>query len=42
MFMIAAATSLGCLIMALFIYRTLFNEKAQLKSQLITKQKTGA
>lgn len=38
MFMIAAATSLGCMLMALLLYRRLFNEKCQLRAELIIKR----
>ncbi len=37
MFMIAAATSLCCILMALMIYRRLFNTKHQLRSELIRR-----
>ncbi len=35
MFMIAAATSLGCMVMGLLVYQRLFNERHQLRSDLI-------
>jgi putative ABC transport system permease protein len=35
MFMIAASTSLGCMTMALLVYRRLFNERHQLRSEWI-------
>ena len=35
MFMLAAATSLGCIAMALFVYRSLFNARHQLVSERI-------
>lgn len=37
MFMIAAATSLCCIMMALLIYRRLFNTRHQLRAELICK-----
>jgi len=38
MFMIAAATSLGCIGTALLVYRRLFNEKHQLRAELIVRR----
>ncbi|MFW5876297.1 MAG: ABC transporter permease [Myxococcota bacterium] len=38
MFMIAAGTSLGCILMALLVYRRLFNERHQLRSERITER----
>jgi putative ABC transport system permease protein len=38
MFMIAAATSLGCITMAWLVYRRLFNERHQLRAELIERQ----
>ena len=40
MFMIASATSLGCILMALLVYRRLFNEKHQLLAGEIFRQNT--
>jgi putative ABC transport system permease protein len=34
-FMLAASTSIGCIVMALFVYRRLFNERHQLRAELI-------
>ena len=39
MFMISAATSLGCIIIALLAYRRLFNAKHQLEVDLIVKRR---
>jgi UDP-glucose/iron transport system permease protein len=39
MFMLAAATSLGCIIIALLVYRRLFNAKHQLDVELIIKRR---
>jgi putative ABC transport system permease protein len=39
MFMICAVTSLSCIILALLVFRKLFNDKHQLMAQLIVKQK---
>jgi putative ABC transport system permease protein len=38
MFMIAGATSMGCIGMALLVYRRLFNEKHQLRADLILRR----
>ncbi|MFH1844913.1 MAG: iron export ABC transporter permease subunit FetB [bacterium] len=38
MFMIAGATSLGCIAMALLVYRRLFNSRHQLRSELIAER----
>jgi putative ABC transport system permease protein len=38
MFMIAGATSLGCIGMALLVYRKLFNDRHQLRADLIKSQ----
>jgi len=38
MFMIAAATSLGCMLIAVLVYHRLFNARHQLLSDLITKR----
>ncbi len=37
MFMIAAATSLGCIAMGLLVYRRLFNDRHQLRAELIRR-----
>jgi putative ABC transport system permease protein len=38
MFMLAGATSLGCIGMALLIYRRLFNDRHQLRTDLIRRR----
>jgi putative ABC transport system permease protein len=38
MFMISASTSLGCIGMAMLVYRRLFNEKHQLRADLILRK----
>jgi putative ABC transport system permease protein len=38
MFMLAAATSLGCIIMSLLVYRRVFNTRHQLRAELILKR----
>ena len=38
MFMIAAATAMGCILVALLVYQRLFNARHQLLSELITKR----
>lgn len=38
MFMIAAATAVGCMLVALLVYRRLFNERHQLLSELIRRR----
>lgn len=38
MFMLAGATTLGCMLIALLIYRRLFNDEHQLRSDLIRKR----
>lgn len=38
MFMIAAATSLGSILIALFVYRRLFNDRHQLRAERITRR----
>jgi len=38
MFMIAAATSMGCILTALFVYKRLFNERHQLRVERIRKR----
>ena len=40
MFMIAAATSLGCIAIALLVYRHLFNDRHQLRTGVIRKSKS--
>lgn len=40
MFMIAAATSLGCMMMALIVFRLVFNDQDQLRTDRIRKQAT--
>jgi ABC-type iron transport system FetAB permease component len=37
MFMIAAATSMGCILMALLAYKRLFNARHQLEAELISR-----
>lgn len=39
MFMIAAATALGCMLLAWFVYRRVFNDRHQLQSDLIKARK---
>jgi putative ABC transport system permease protein len=40
MFMIAAATALGCISMSLLVYKRLFNARHQLDAELITRRAT--
>jgi len=40
MFMLAAATSLGCIGVALLVYQRLFNTRHQLRAEVITKQES--
>ena len=37
MFMLAGATSFGCMLLALLVYRRLFNPRHQLRAELITR-----
>lgn len=39
MFMIAAATSMGCILLALAVYHRMFNARHQLRAEIIEKQK---
>ena len=41
MFMIAAATSLGCIGVALLVYRRLFNARHQVRPELVFKRRDG-
>ena len=39
MFLISAATSLGCIVLALLVFRRLFNDRHQLRSELIRRRR---